>query len=192
MCELQHRVKNMMAVIQSLCRQTMRQSETKEEFEELFSARLSSYSKSIDLLVAGNWQSLEIADLICSQLAAFGTLDGKRIAATGPKLRISTHGAHSLGLAIHELATNAVKYGSLSVPQGRVNITWSVFETNTGRRFHLAWQEADGPTVSQPVRRGFGSRIIQDLCAAALSGSTNYEFLPDGVRWSIDAPAPSA
>lgn len=187
--ELQHRVKNMMAVVQSLCRQTMRECETKEEFEKQFSARLSSYSKSIDLLVAGNWLDIDMADLVHAQLSTFGGLDGIQIAATGPKLRISGQGAHILGLALHELATNAVKYGSLSVPEGRVAIEWSMSETNSSPRFCLVWQETGGPAVSHPAHRGFGSRIIEKFCASALSGKTQFQFLPDGVRWSIDAPA---
>lgn len=190
--ELQHRMKNMMAVIESLCRQTMRQSETKEEFEKQFMARLSAYSKSIDLLIADNWQGLDIDDLVRSQLATFGIIDGCQIAAAGPRMRLSAHAAHSIGLAIHELATNAAKYGALSVPQGRVCISWSVLETDLGDRFSLRWQEAGGPVVTPPTRRGFGYRIIQSLSSSAISGRTSYDFLPEGVRWAIDAPASSA
>ena len=187
MDELQHRMKNMMAVIQSMSRQTMINCATKEQFDQQFSARLSSYCKSIDRLIANDWQGLEIHDLIRTQLTAF--VDGMQVSAEGPDLRMSTKGAHSIGLAIHELATNAVKYGSLSVPQGRVLIAWAVLKTGSGDRFHLLWKEIDGPTVTPPTRRGFGRRLIQEVSAAALSGQTTYEFHPKGVTWSLDAPA---
>lgn len=190
--ELRHRIKNMMAVISSLCRQTMRQSQTKEEFERNFTARLSAYSKSIDLLIADNWVGLDIDDLVRSQLATFGIIDGCQIEAAGPRLRLSEHAAHGLGLALHELATNAAKYGALSVPDGRVHITWSVFQTDTGQRFGLRWEEVGGPIVVPPTRRGFGCWIIQNLSSLEMSGRADYEFLSEGVRWFMDAPVSSA
>lgn len=125
MRELQHRMKNIIAVVHSLCHQTLKRCESKAEFEEKFSSRLTSYSNSVELLIANDWQDLDIHGLIASQLAAFGYPDGHDIIVIGPKLRMSTEGAHALGLALHELATNATKYGSLSVPEGRVLITWS-------------------------------------------------------------------
>lgn len=99
--------------------------------------RLASYARSVDLLIANNWQGLEISELIRSQISALVDLDGNQFAANGPKLRISTQAAHSLGLALHELATIALKFGSLCVPQGCVHLTWSVLQTENGPRFNL-------------------------------------------------------
>lgn len=190
MDELQHRMKNMLSVVQALSRQTMSNCATKEQFDTQFSARLAAYCASIDRLIANNWQGLEINDLIRIQLSAF--IDGRQNFIDGPELHMSTKAAHWLGLAIHELATNAVKYGSLSVPQGRVHIAWAILKIETGDLFHLHWHETGGPAVTEPTRRGFGGRLIQELIASAVSGQTSYKFHPAGVTWSLTAPASSA
>lgn len=190
MDELQHRMKNMMSVILSISRQTMLYSATKEDFDQQFSARLTSYGKSIDRLIENNWRGLGIHDLIRTQLSVFD--DNMQISAEGPDLHISARLAHSIGLALHELATNAVKYGSLSVPQGRVLISWSVSKVEAEDRFQLQWRELDGPTVMLPKCCGFGRRLIQGLNASANFGKTTYDFHPSGVRWSLDAPASTA
>ncbi len=192
MRELQHRMKNMMMIIQSIAVQSARQASTKDEFFERFSGRLLSYSKAIDLLVANQWCGLEIGELVRSQLAVFGLVDGAQIRIGGPKLNLSPRGAHNIALAIHELATNASKYGSLSVPQGMVVISWSVMKNESGRRFQFLWQEVDGPCVSQPTRYGFGRQILEKLVASALSGESIYRFQQDGISWTLDASSASA
>ncbi len=186
MDELQHRMKNMLSVIQALSRQTMIHCATKEQFDQRFAARLSSYCQSIDRLIANNWRGLEIHDLIHTQLAAFA--DGTKDSVDGPELNMSTNAAHWIGLAIHELATNALKYGSLSVPRGRVHIAWTVLPADGGDRFQLQWRETDGPTVSPPDRRGFGGRLVQELIASAVSGKATHDFQTRGVIWTLDAP----
>jgi two-component sensor histidine kinase len=185
-------MKNMMAVIQSLARQSMRDSGSKDEFFEQFSGRLTSYSKSVDMLVANRWQGLQIHELIRCQLAAFGVRDGGQVQIDGPELRLSTIGAHNLSLAVHELATNAVKYGALSVPSGRVILAWSIFPYRGEDCFGLHWQEVSGPSVIPPTNRGFGRRIVEDLVPSALGGHATHAFGADGVSWKLIAPTSSA
>lgn len=192
MRELQHRMKNLMMIIQSIAFQSAKQASTKDEFFDRFSGRLLSYSKATDLLVANQWRGLEIDELVRSQLAIFGFVDGAQVQIKGPKLNLSPRGAHNIGLAIHELATNASKYGSLSVPQGMVFISWSVIKNGTGRRFQFSWQEVGGPCVSQPTRYGFGRQILDKLVASALSGKSIYRFQPDGISWTLDTSSASA
>lgn len=191
-CELQHRMKNMMSIIQSIARQSARQSSSKDEFLERFSGRLLSFSKANDLLVANQWRGIELDQLVRSQLAIFGLLDGAQIRIEGPELILSPKGAHNIGLAIYELATNASKYGALSEPKGAIQISWSEIEDESGRRLHFSWQEVDGPYVPQPTRCGFGRQILERLVSSALSGKSTYSFQPKGIAWTLDAPSASA
>jgi two-component sensor histidine kinase len=115
----------------------------------------------------------------------FGLLDSHQISLAGPKLRLTPATAHAVGMALHELATNAVKYGALSLPSGRVAVEWRVEGLNGSQEFVLSWREADGPPVVQPTRSGFGVQIIQRLTALALDGKVDHQFLPGGVEWEL-------
>jgi len=189
MDEVQHRVKNMVAIIQSISHQTMRQSTTKSDFDERFCARLSAFCHSLDLLIANNWRGVGIHELVRSQLTIFGALDSVQISIEGPDLRVAPEAAHTIGLALHELAMNAVKYGSLSVPQGRVVVNWELANSKSRRRFHMSWSELGGPIVTEPKRRGFGRQLIQQLAALTLKGTATHEFLAKGVTLKLDVPA---
>lgn len=191
MDEVQHRVKNMVAIIQSISHQTMRQSTTKSDFDERFCARLSAFCHSLDLLIANNWRDVGIHELVRSQLTTFGVLDSAQISIEGPELRVGPEAAHTIGLALHELAMNAVKYGSLSVPQGRVVVNWELANNDGQRRFHMSWSELGGPIVTEPKRRGFGRQLIQQLAALTLKGTATHEFLAKGVTLKLDVPAPA-
>jgi two-component sensor histidine kinase len=192
MDEVQHRVKNMVAIILSISHQTMRQSTTKSDFDERFCARLSAFCRSLDLLIANNWRGVGIHQLVHSQLTTFGVLDGAQISIEGPELKLTPEAAHTIGLALHELATNAVKYGALSIPQGGVVVNWELANTNGRRRFRMTWSEFGGPIVTEPKRQGFGRQLIQQLTALALAGHATHEFLAKGVRWQLDIPASAA
>jgi two-component sensor histidine kinase len=187
--ELQHRLKNMLAVVQAITLQTARHCATKEILVQQLVARLSSYSRSIDQLIAHDWAGLDIRTLLRSQLSAFDFDDETRFLCEGPSLTLSSRAARSLGFAFNELATNAVKHGSLSVGGGRVTITWDVGAIDGEKRFHLLWRESGGPDIVPPTRCGFGRQVIQVLTASALGGTTTYQFPPKGVNWSLDAPA---
>ena len=190
--EIMHRVKNMVAVIQSISHQTMRHCTTKDEFDERFTGRLGSYCSSITQLIDNDWHSVKAHALVRSQLDAFGALDGKEITLTGPEVRMTPKAAHNISLALHELATNSVKYGSLSVPQGHVAVSWAVADAEGKRRFQMTWSEYNGPVVKPPTRQGFGCQMIERLAAMAVGGTASYEFAPSGVLWTIDIPEASA
>ena len=183
--ELGHRIKNLLAIIQSIARQTMHQTSTKDDFEARFTGRLGALSHCLDLLTARDWHAARIDDLVRLELAAFGALDGMRISLEGPPLDVNPNALRTIGLALHELATNASKYGALSVPEGKVAVRWGV----EGRRLLMTWREFGGPIVTEPKRWGFGRQVIQLLTAQALEGKVAHEFLPGGVRWTLDIPA---
>jgi two-component sensor histidine kinase len=185
MREVSHRLKNFAAVIQSICHQTERQAHGPADFTTIFSARLASYCRSLDALVAGEWSNIGMVELATLQLEPFGLLDSHQISLSGPTLKLMPATAHAVGMALHELATNAVKYGALSVPAGHVSVDWRIEGMNGLQEFVLSWREADGPAVVQPVRSGFGVQIIQRLTALALEGTVKHEFLPGGVEWEL-------
>lgn len=187
--ELGHRIKNLVAVIKSIARQTMNQTATKEEFEARFSGRLGAFGHSIDLLIANDWRGAHIDDLVRLELTPFGLRDQVQISMKGPPLALSSVAARNIGLALHELATNASKYGALSAPEGKVAVQWELAGRGDRQRFHMTWCELGGPIVTQPTRQGFGRQIIQHITARSFGGKATHEFLPAGVRWTLDIPA---
>jgi len=187
--ELSHRLKNLVAIIQAIARQTMHQTTTKHDFEARFSGRLGAFSRSLDLLVANDWHGARVDELVRSELTTFGELDGAQISVNGPSLGLTPEAARNIGLALHELATNASKYGALSVPEGKVAVHWELASRGSRQRFRMTWREAGGPTVTEPKRWGFGRQVIQQLTAQALAGKVTHQFAPEGVRWTLDIPA---
>jgi two-component sensor histidine kinase len=177
----------MVAVIQSISRQTMRECTSIADFDERFSARLSAFSRSLDGLIANGWRGMNVFQLIQAQLQDFGIQYTTQISVSGPDLELMPEAAHNIGLALHELATNAVKYGCLSVPHGHVELTWRLAVVDGQDRFLMSWTEADGPRVTAPTHRGFGHQIIERLPAIALAGKATYEFPATGVKWTINA-----
>jgi len=167
----------------------MHHTTTKGDFEARFSGRLGAFGRSLDLLIANDWRGARIDDLVRLELAAFGVLDGVQITVNGPSLDLNPDAARNIGLALHELATNASKYGALSVPEGKVTVHWELASSGGRPRFRMTWRESGGPMVKEPTRRGFGRQVIQQVTAQALAGEVAHEFLPDGVRWTLDIPA---
>jgi PAS domain S-box-containing protein len=188
MRELTHRAKNLLAIIAALATQTARRNTTLEEFQQAFSRRIQGLGASHDLLVKTDWTGAPLADLVFFQIAPFGGLDGTRIAASGPPVMLKPDALQSLGLAINELATNAMKYGALSVPEGTVGIVWSVDRSGEEPRFRMSWTERGGPRVKPPRRKGFGHVIIETSLAQVLGGAVKLDFAPKGVTWTVDAP----
>jgi two-component sensor histidine kinase len=192
MNESQHRVSNMVAVIQSICRQTMRQSATKEEFETKFSGRLTAFCSSFTLLISNHWQNAEIYDLLRTQLKQFGSAHEPQISLYGPAVQLTPSAARNIGMAVHELATNALKYGALSVPEGRVAITWRHHVHPNAECFELSWMERDSPAVGVPDRKGFGRQLVERLIPMALNGTSTYVSAPTGVCWTLTVPLADA
>jgi PAS domain S-box-containing protein len=183
--ELNHRVKNSLATIQAIAAQSFNGSRSLPEAQEAFTNRIVALSEAHDLLTRENWEGAELHD-IASRLV---TLHGGpvRFGLSGPAIRLSPRAALSLSMALHELATNAVKYGALSVPEGRVAIAWDLAQGSGAQRLDLSWAEHDGPPVTPPTRRGFGSRLIERGLAAELSGEASIRFEPEGVVCRIRA-----
>jgi PAS domain S-box-containing protein len=190
MREITHRSKNLLAVIQAMARQSRVGSRTVAEFEARFSGRLQALAASHDLLVQRDWHGVAIADLVKSQLGHYLDNHASQIEISGKKMIVTPEAAQNIGLAVHELSTNAAKYGALSVPGGAVQVKWTC-GTNGGdeRRFQMVWSERGGPPVSPPEQRGFGQVVMEQLTARALQGTADLQFLPEGVRWTLDIPA---
>ncbi len=189
MRELTHRSKNLLAVIQAIMRQTAANSTSTEDFQQRFSERLFSLAGSHDLLVEDNWHGASLRDLIRSQLGHYTDLVGSQIDLSGEPLYIQPDAAQHIGMALHELATNAAKYGALSTPQGRVRIAWTAAPANDPEGVcTLAWEESNGPPVVPPQRRGFGRVVIERTVARALRGEVHVSYPPEGVHWQLDFP----
>lgn len=189
--EMAHRGKNLLSVVQAMAAQTARQTQDRDEFVRRLSARLQGLASSNDLLVREDWRGADLGELIRSQLAPFVEADGHRLLLKGPSIRVSAEASQSLGLALHELATNAAKHGALSVPEGRISIEWQVKREEDEARFRICWREEGGPAVQRPGQTGFGHVVTERMVSHALSGQVTTEFDPTGFRWSLDAPAAS-
>jgi PAS domain S-box-containing protein len=186
MREINHRAKNMLSVVDAIAHQTA--TRNPEDFIERFSERIQALSANQDLLVRNEWNGVEIADLVRAQLAHFADLIGSRIAMHGPKLRLNPASAQAIGLALHELATNAGKYGALSTDAGRVDISWG----SDGGTLTMSWTEREGPPVSAPKRRGFGTIVMETMAERSVDGKVNLDYAPSGLTWRLTCPAANA
>jgi PAS domain S-box-containing protein len=180
--EVKHRVKNTLATIQALATQTLKGSPREER--DAFINRLHALSDAHDLLTTSDWDEIDITALARQSLAAFSGKGRARVSLEGPAIRLTANKALLVTMVLHELGTNAVKYGALSVEQGRVAIDWQMAQAERPT-LRLEWRESGGPSVGQPTRRGFGSRMIE----AALHGSegrVEFDFRPSGLRVKLD------
>jgi two-component sensor histidine kinase len=185
--ELNHRVKNTLATVQSMAKLTLRNASNVTDSRETLEARLLALSKAHNVLTREHWEGAELHEIVNEALVAFSSdAHGKRMRFEGPQLRLRPRAALALSMALHELATNAVKYGALSLPEGEVTIGWAT-ESDPGH-FHLTWTEAGGPPVAIPLKRGFGSRLVEHGLAQDLAGNVRLDFLPEGVACTIVAP----
>lgn len=187
MRELTHRSKNLLAVIQALARQTSRHAGSLENFLEEFSARLQALSRSHDLLVQEEWHSAGLRDLVRSQLGHYIDRDDSQISIEGPPVHLKPEAAQSLGLALHELAVNAAKYGALSTPKGRVGVTWEE-GGSAGNGIVIRWIERGGPKVERPKKHGFGTMAIQRNLSRSLEADVDLNFSAGGVSCTITVP----
>ncbi len=181
--ELNHRVKNVLATVMAIARQTFGRDEAYRTGVDAFEERLASMSRAHDLLTHANWERAALAAVVEQSLSPYSA---ERFKITGPHLQVAPRAVVSISLALHELATNAAKYGALSVPSGQVFLSWWI-EAGDPPRLRLRWQEAGGPTVVAPSKRGFGSRLIESLLAAELRGKVTIVYDPDGVVCEVDA-----
>jgi PAS domain S-box-containing protein len=182
MREISHRSKNLLAVVQSIASQTARTADNLEGFETRFGERLRGLAASHDLMVEENWRGAALADLARQQLAPFAEAGGPRLTLRGPPVMLTIEATQALGLALHELATNAMKYGAWSVPNGDVTFAWEFQKDGTLR---LSWVERGGPVVNPPTRRGFGHVVIENLVSQSLGGEVSMDFDPLGLTWVL-------
>ncbi len=185
--ELTHRSKNLLAVIHAIARQTASRTRSVEDFLDRFSARLVAIGCSHDLLIADNWHGASLRMLVEQQLGEHADRFGEQIAIEGEDVMLKPEAVQNLGLALHELAANAQKYGSLSKPSGEVSIKWQFCEEAS--KLKLIWQERGGPEVSPPQRSGFGRAMIENVVGKALEGDVDLSFPPKGVRCVIVIPS---
>jgi two-component sensor histidine kinase len=184
--EVNHRAKNALSVADAMAHQTVASSP--EDYVERVSERIRALAAHQDLLARSEWHGVEIGDLVRVQLSHFADLIGSRIAMRGAKLRLNPASAQASGLAFHELATNAAKYGALSTETGRVDIGWGA----DGDTLTISWTERDGPPVSRPKQRGFGTVVIKEMAERSLDGRVELDYAPSGVTWSLTCPAANA
>jgi two-component sensor histidine kinase len=189
MHELSHRSKNLLTVIQSIARRTARTVANMEEFESRFGRRLQGLAASHDVLVLNSWQGAPLADLMRRHLEPFVDVQSSRLELSGPDIVVSAEAAQAIGLAIHELTTNAIKYGALSVPTGKVKVSWA-FEGDADAPRHLLlnWIEQGGPPVVPPTHKGFGHVVFDDMIERSLNAKVAVEFAASGLTWRASIP----
>lgn len=187
--ELNHRIKNVMATVQAIASQTLKSATSLEEARATFGARLIALSKSHDLLTRENWAGADLWDIVSATMEPHSGRSN-RFRIEGPHLWVVPSAALSIALALHELATNAAKHGALTAEDGRVDITWQLVGDGRDRRLSMRWSESGGPPVVPPTRKGFGSRMVQQVLGAELGGTVSVAFETSGVVCTIDAPMP--
>ena len=187
--ELNHRVKNTLATVQSIAAQSFRHDDVSEGYR-WFEGRLIALSKAHDVLSRENWEAANLNDIVDQAAAPFQAHDHKRFIVTGPSQRLRPKAALALAMALHELCTNAAKYGALSSEAGYVRLQWQIVACKTGRCLHLHWKELGGPAVSSPVRKGFGSRLLERGLAGELGADVQLAYPVEGVECHIEVPLP--
>ncbi len=188
--ELNHRVKNTLATVQAIASQTLNDNATMKEAREAFDSRLTGLATAHDLLTRGNWAGADLVDVVTDSVQPHAG-GQNRFRIEGPHIQLEPAPALSLAMALHELCTNAAKYGALSTKTGHVDIVWRLTNSGQERRLHMRWTESGGPIVVTPTRRGFGSRLIERALAMELGGDVAVAYPASGVICTIDAPMPA-
>ncbi len=192
--ELNHRVKNTLSTVQSIVRQTLRASSDPRTIRDSIESRLFALSRSHDLLTREKWESAGLHDIVHDAMEPYVVSGDRtdRIVITGENIRFMPKAAMALGIAFNELATNAVKYGALANEAGSILIEWATETAPAGQRLVLKWREKDGPRVTPPAHKGFGSRVIERGLAHELAGSAHLDYRPDGLVCTMSIPVPGA
>jgi PAS domain S-box-containing protein len=186
--EVNHRSKNLLAVVQAVARQTA--ARDPKEFVSSFEQRLRAVAKAQDLLTKGEWRHVGLEDLIRAELDHFSSLIGERISLDGPTVALTSAAAQSLGMAFHELATNAAKYGALSNRTGAIALVWRLEQQERGgEQLVIVWRETGGPAVTAPTAQGFGASVIGPMVRTGLAAEVDIEFRPEGLCWRMRCSA---
>lgn len=186
--ELHHRVKNTLATVQAVVGATARSTSSIDDFYKAFVGRIVSLANTHSLLTEALWQTAPLREILEKELKPYNDAKGERITLEGPAVELPSEIAVPIGMAIHELTTNAAKYGALSVRNGKVSVSWDEHGEGDERRLAMTWQERGGPAVSQPERQGFGSRLLHRVLTTQLNAKVDVDYHPDGLRVAIDAP----
>jgi PAS domain S-box-containing protein len=184
--ELNHRVKNTLATVQSIAAQTLRNAHVDVAVRTSLEHRLLALARTHDVLTRESWEGAGLAELVAEAIAPYRHEKERQFQIGGPELKLPPRAVLAMSMAIQELATNAIKYGALSNEIGRINITWTVSHSGGPTRIHLRWEELGGPLVTMPTRRGFGSRLIEQHLAQDLNGHVKLEFAPAGLICDIE------
>jgi len=187
MREARHRTKNILSLVQAIARQTA--AGGAQDFVGRFTERIQAFAANQDLLVQHEWRQIDVKDLVRVQLDHFGDLMGTRVNLDGPTLNLNSTAAQAIGLALHELATNAGKYGALSTDAGRVDVRWQQSDDET---FMMSWIESNGPPVRQPEHQGFGSTVIESMVKRTLGGEVRLDYASTGLEWHLTCEAAAA
>ena len=187
--ELNHRVKNTLAVVQSIASQTLGHASTMEEARAAFGARLINLANAHDVLTRESWAGASLREIVGDAVKPYSG-DGSRFEVDGPNVQLSPSAALAISMALHELSTNAAKYGALSAEKGHVRVLWSIDVEEENRRLILRWEESGGPEVIPPKQKGFGSRLIERALASELGGEVRVQYEPAGLVCTINAPMP--
>jgi PAS domain S-box-containing protein len=186
--ELHHRVRNNLATVQALLGATGRSAASIEEFRDAFLARIVALGNTHSLLTNEYWPMASLADMLKREIAPFDDPNSQRITLQGPPIELSADLAVPVGMAVHELASNAVKHGALSVERGQVTVSWAVVHEDNGRRLHLEWLETGGPPLRNYEQKGFGSTLLQRVLPQQCNAEVQLEFEEAGVRFRLKAP----
>ncbi len=187
--EVNHRVKNTLATVQAFAAQTLRNA-VSPEMRDAFEARLMALSRVHDQLSRQQWESAELEAVLKDVFAPHRGERGDRIRLGGSPVRLPPRTALSLAMVLHELTSNAARYGALSAPQGVLTVTWRLSETGAKQMLHIAWSEDGGPRAEKPAKQGFGLKLLERGIGKELGGQSHIAFTPDGVRCTIDVPLP--
>ena len=185
--ELSHRVKNTLAVVQSLAMQTDGRTRSVEAYREAFVGRLQALARAQDLLLEAHWRGTDLKALVDQAVAAYRVDHPEVVEIDGEPVAITAKQGLGLSLILHELGTNAAKYGALSRSKGRLHVSWQIEEAS-GRRVRLRWQERHGPAVVPPAAKGFGTRLIQRACEYELEGAVELDYAPSGLSCELVFP----
>jgi PAS domain S-box-containing protein len=186
--ELHHRVRNTLATVQGVMNTTARSSATIEDFQEAFAGRISSLAKTHAVMTEELDQSVSFEQLLNQELGFYADRRGKRISLTGPSVDLPSQIAVPLGMAVHELTTNAARYGALASKEGRIAVEWSLAESPLGAALRWEWNETDGPTVAPPGREGFGSMLLKRVLSQQIGAEVTVAFEPEGFRLRMLVP----
>ena len=186
--ELHHRVKNTLATVQAIMGSTARASSTIEEFQQAFTGRILALARTHTTLAEDQSQSITLRDLLCNELDPYDDGTQNRIRLQGPEIKLPATIALPLGMAVHELTTNSIKYGALSVLGGSLSVTWVAMSGDDGHTLAIEWVEQDGPPVDPPRRRGFGSQLLERVLNSQIGARAMISCHPDGLRAHVEVP----